>query len=206
MNFYTSGLSSGQLNAIKSIGACLTSKQFYLAGGTALAIYFGHRQSVDLDWFAPDLNDPLQLAQTLRDCHLSFIIDHIEEGTLYGFIESIRISFLKYRYPLLRSLNFWPEQGCSLASLDDLACMKLAAVAQRGSRKDFIDVFTLVKRHKSLPELLSLYQKKYQIENITSILMGLIYFDDAENEPDPPQWKEDWRTVKEQLTSWVKAI
>ncbi len=83
-----------------------------------------------------------------------------------------------------------------MASLDDLACMKLAAVAQRGSRKDFIDVYTLVKSHKSLPELLSFYQKKYQIENITSVLMGLIYFDDAENEPDPPQWKEDWRIGK----------
>jgi len=206
MNFHISGLSSAQLNAIKIIGACLTSKQFYLAGGTALAIYFGHRQSVDLDWFTADLNHPLQLAQTLRDCQIPFITDHTEEGTLYGSVESIRISFLEYRYPLLRPLNQWPEQGCSLASLDDLACTKLAAVVQRGSRKDFIDVYTLVKSHKSLPELLSFYQKKYQIENITSVLMGLIYFDDAENEPDPPQWKEDWRTVKEQLTSWVKAI
>lgn len=206
MNFYTSGLIPPQLNVIKSIGACLIRKQFYLAGGTALAIYFGHRQSVDLDWFAPDLPEPLELAQTLRDCQIPFITDQSAENILHGSIESVRVSFLKYSYPLLQPVTPWPEQNISLASLDDLACMKLSAVAQRGSRKDFIDVYALIKNHKPLAELLSLFQQKYQVQNITSVLMSLVYFDDAEREPDPPLWKEDWRVVKRQLTAWVKAI
>ncbi len=84
--------------------------------------------------------------------------------------------------------------------------MKLAAVAQRGSRKDFIDVYTLAHRHRPLSELLKLYQIKFKTDNLAPVLMGLTYFDDAEDEPDPPLWPEKWEQVKIKILGWVRSI
>lgn len=207
MQFHTSGLTSQQLHVIKKVGGVVNSRNFYLADGTALAIYYGHRQSVDLDWFTPaPLADPLQFAQLLRDEGVSFVTDSTERGTLYGSVDNIRLSFLEYRYALLEPLSLWEDGPCYLASLDDLACMKLAAVAQRGYRKDFIDVFVLIQNHKPLAELLALYQQKYEVENIISVLTGLVYFDDAEDEPDPALWSVDWGEVKHKIEDWVRKI
>lgn len=203
--FHTSGLSIEQYDAIPLIGKYANLHGFYLAGGTALSIYYGHRRSVDLDWFCTNpLQDPTGLAQRLRDEGISFKTLSIDQGTLNGFVGGVKVSFMEYRYDPLQSPAYWQEGGCNLVSLDDLACMKLTAVAQRGARKDFIDIYTLVKNHKLLPELLALYKKKYQIENVLPVLMGLVYFDDAENEPDPALWAIEWKTVKKEISTWVR--
>ncbi len=164
MNFTTVGLNKSQLTVLQQAGAWLTLRNFYLAGGTALAIYFGHRKSVDLDWFtAEKIPDPLILAQQLRDDGLQFETSQTAPGTLYGLVAGVRMSFIEFRYPFLQPLQTWEETGTCLASVDDLACMKLAAIAQRGSRKDFYDVHTLLARHRRLNELLALYQQKFQV-------------------------------------------
>ncbi|HEY3116114.1 MAG TPA: nucleotidyl transferase AbiEii/AbiGii toxin family protein, partial [Chloroflexota bacterium] len=135
-----------------------------LVGGTALALYFGHRHSVDLDWFTGErIADPIRLAQDIRDEGVSLVTGQIELGTLYSSVSGVRVSFLEYRYPLLEPLTSWPEFGCLLASLDDLACMKLSAVAQRGSKKDFVDIYALGLNHRPVQDMLRLYQQKYSI-------------------------------------------
>ena len=124
--FYTSGLSVDQLEALQQIGKAVTTQGYYLAGGTALAIYFGHRRSVDLDWFTPQsLLDALNFAQRLRDDGVPFETDSSAPGTLYGMVNSVRASFIEYRYALLQPLLAWENGQCQLAGLDDLACMKL---------------------------------------------------------------------------------
>ncbi len=207
MQFHTNGLTSVQLDLLQRLSEVINKEGFYLGGGTAISIYFGHRGSADLDWFQPAaLADPLVLAQHLRDGGIPFVTESVDRGTLHGSVNQVRLSFLEYRYELLQPLTHWEERRCSLASLDDLACMKLAAVAQRGSRKDFIDVYTLVNQYKSLLELLKLYQKKYKTENLAPVLMGLAFFDDAEDEPDPPLWTEEWKNVKSKILAWVRKI
>jgi hypothetical protein len=207
LQFQTSGLTGLQIEVLKKVGQILNPFNFYLADGTAVSIYYGHRRSVDLDWFT-SMNsfDPLQFAQFLRDEGLPFITESTDRGTLYGTAENIRLSLLEYRYPLLQLPNFWEEGCCFLASLDDLACMKLAAVAQRGARRDFIDIYVLLKEYKSLPDLLALYRQKYRLENVTPVLMGLVYFDDAEDEPDPPLWSVAWEQVKKSIAEQVREI
>jgi hypothetical protein len=109
-------------------------------------------------------------------------------------------------YPPLQPCNNWPEGNCNLAYLDDLACMKLAAVTQRGSRKDFVDIYELAQRHKPLIDLLGLFQKKYEMENLAPVLMGLVYFEDAESETDPFMWSGNWQEVKRAISEWVRRI
>lgn len=202
-----SGLSQVQKDVLRSVGMALDSQVFYLAGGTALSLYYGHRRSIDLDWFSiKTIDDPMLLAQQLRDIGVAFQTESISNGTLHGLIQQVRTSFFEYRYPLLQPLIFWEECNCSLASLDDIACMKLVAISQRGSKKDFIDIYQLLQHHKPLDQLLDCYQKKYQTDNILSVLLGMVYFDDAELEPDPPLWSVDWQAIKKYLKTIVKQF
>jgi hypothetical protein len=183
-------------------------QRFYLAGGTTIAIYLGHRHSVDLDWFTEeDITDPMRLAQAIREKEIPFVTGQIERGTLHGAISGVRISFLEYKYPLLRPLITWQRAACQLASLEDLACMKLSALTQRGSKKDFVDIFSLGLRHLSLREMLRLYQQKYSVEDIGHVLYGLSYFDDADQERLPKMfWDTDWRIIKKTIQEWVREV
>jgi predicted nucleotidyltransferase component of viral defense system len=184
----------------------MTQRQFYLAGGTALAIYFGHRYSVDLDWFTKkQIRDPMRLAQEIRDQGIHLKTVSIEKGTLYGTVSGVKVSFLEYRYPLLRPHVAWPEFGCSISSMEDIACMKLSAIAQRGSRKDFVDIYALGLGHVPLRQMLQLYQEKFAVRDIAHVLYGLAYFDDADKERMPRMlWDIDWKTIKKTIQGWVR--
>jgi len=208
MNFYADALASTQLQVLENMAAFTAQRQFYLGGGTALAIYLRHRRSVDLDWFTPErFPDPMVFAQALRDASIPFETGQTAPGTLHGQAQGVRVSFLEFRYPLLSPLVHWDETGAPLASLDDLACMKLSAIAQRGSKKDFFDVYALCTQHRPLEQLLELYQQKFNVADISPILYGLVYFDDAEEERDPLLLKlVKWVEVKQAFRNWIKAI
>ena len=183
-------------------------QHFYLGGGTAIAIYLGHRHSMDLDWFIEkSMGDPMRLAQSFRDRGISFVTGQIEPGTLHGTISGVRVSFLEYKYPLLRPLVLWQEVSCQMASLEDLVCMKLSALAQRGSKKDFVDIYALGLKSFSLSDMLRFYQRRYSVEDIAHVLYGLSYFDDADKERLPKMtWDIDWRIVKKTIQGWVREV
>ena len=208
MNFYRDGLSSAQIHALGKLGRLAEARHFYLAGETALTIYLGHRQSLDLDWFTEEpFANPLQFARFLQEAGVSFSTEQIAEGSLHGWVEGVRVSFLEFQYPLLSPLVWWEDLGVPLASLEDIACMKLAAIAQRGSKKDFYDVFFLCRTTFSLEEMLGFYQRKFSIQDIGSVLFGLVYFDDAEKEPDPLLLQNvNWEQVKRSFCEWVRKI
>ncbi|OGG43668.1 MAG: hypothetical protein A3F84_25825 [Candidatus Handelsmanbacteria bacterium RIFCSPLOWO2_12_FULL_64_10] len=183
MKWHPEALSIAQKKALRRLSPLMTRRSFYLGGGTAVAIHLGHRRSVDLDWFtAGRISDAALLARDIQDEGIPFVIRQIDRGTLHGAISGVRVSFLEYRYPLLHPAISWSDYSCLLASLDDLACMKLSAVAQRGSKKDFVDIYALGLKHTSLAEMLRLYQKKYSIEDISHIFYALTYFEDTERE------------------------
>jgi hypothetical protein len=208
MTFHPEILQGAQAQVLRGLAPLVSARQFYLGGGTALAIHLGHRLSIDLDWFTPgEIVDPLRLAQDLRDEEIPFVTGSIERGTLHGMMETVRLSFMEYHYPLLEPTILWPEYACLLASMADLACMKLSAVAQRGSRKDFIDIYVLGNNDLSLKDMLSLYQRKYSVKDISHVLYGLSYFDDAEREVSPKLLLEmDWKVVKKTIQEWVRQV
>ena len=201
-------LNEPQSALLSVLGPWASAKGFYLGGGTAVALYLGHRRSVDFDWFIGEsIQDPLLLAGQLRECDPRLEGVQVAPGTLHAVIQGVRISFFAYPYPVIGEPTAWPEYSVGLASLDDLACMKLAAIAQRGSRKDFVDLHAIALNHKPIQVLLALYRRKYRTEDIAHILVGLTYFDDAEEEPMPimlggPSWDE----VKRQFKVWTKAL
>jgi hypothetical protein len=197
-----------QKKILQQLEPILMRQHYYLGGGTTIAIYLGHRHSVDLDWFTEEgITDPMRLAQNIRDKGIPFVTGQIERGTLHGTISGVRIRFLEYKYPLLKPLIIWQKAACQLATLEDLACMKLSALTQRGSKKDFVDIYALGLRYFSLRDMLRLYQKKFSVEDMGHVLYGLSYFDDADKERLPKMfWDTDWRTIKKTIQGWVKEV
>lgn len=205
MTFHRDVMPASQRALLHRLGPVATRHDFYLGGGTAVAIHIGHRRSVDLDWFTSDaVADPLRLAETLRGSGIDSLTLSVDEGTLHTQLEGIRTSFLEYRYPMLQSLVDWPEFGCRLASLRDLACMKLSAIAGRGSKKDFIDVYALGRTGFDVAGMADSYQQKFQTEDIGHVVMSLTYFDDADEEDMPEMiWDVGWEEVKETIEGWI---
>lgn len=208
VSLHWQALPARQRSVLGRLGPAVTAEGFYLAGGTAVALHLGHRRSVDLDWFTErPLLDPLDLAGRMRGRDIELEVRQAAPGTLHAAVSGMEISFLEYRYPLLQPLAPVEECACLLASLDDLACMKLAAVVQRGARRDFLDIYAIGTRHCALSEMLSLYQRKYGIQDILHVLRGLSYFDDADRERMPLLlWRFDWRTVKGTIQGWVREM
>lgn len=131
-------------------------------------------------------------------------MESIEPGTLRGKAEGVLLSFLEYRYPLLKTSVDWEEYGCRLASLDDLARMKLSAIGSRGAKKDFIDIHALGQAGHTLDGMLSLYQRKFQTPDIAHVLFSLTYFDDAEPDDMPEMiWDVSWEEVKRAIEGTV---
>jgi predicted nucleotidyltransferase component of viral defense system len=129
-----------------------------MAGGTAAALQLGHRKSEDFDFFSAELH-PETLANSLS-ARAQFETSSSTAGSLHGFINNVKISFLLYPYPLL-----FPTQtfmSVPLADIKDIALMKVVAIANRGTNKDFVDLYFICKTSISLEELLlNLFPKKY---------------------------------------------
>jgi hypothetical protein len=206
MTWHTEILGRRQLRVLAEIGPVLTQRGFYLAGGTAVALHLGHRRSVDLDWFTPEFPDPERMAYDFREQRINFIVGQVAPGTLHGTVRGVHVSLLRYRYRMLAGLRAWPG-GIRIAARADLAAMKLLAVAQRGAKKDFVDIYALGKRADSLRQMLRWYKEKFAIEDIAHLLRSLVYFDDAEPERLPRMlWPGRWRDIKETMQRWVRAV
>jgi nucleotidyltransferase AbiEii toxin of type IV toxin-antitoxin system len=208
MSMYAEVMPPAQQQILRKLGPIATEAGFYLGGGTAVAIRLGHRRSVDLDWFTSGgFSDPLELAATLRSPHLSLKVDSVDRGTLHAQSSGVRLSFLEYRYALLSPPTNWADFGCDLASLEDLVSMKLSAIAGRGSRKDFVDLYALLSTGLTLVEMLDLYQQKFSTGDIGHMVMSLTYFDDAEEEEMPTMlWEVEWGEVRHSIEAAVSAF
>jgi hypothetical protein len=175
---------------------------FALAGGTSLALRMGHRLSVDLDFFTHHPFEPAELMENLRIRHDA--ITGMADGTLQIRINGIKIEFLKHSYPILR--EFEQIEGIRLWSMEDVAAMKINAIVNRGSKKDFHDLAALFKYH-SLETILGFYQEKYRPATLLMAIRSLAWFDDADAEPDPVSLSgETWPGIVAQIKSAVRQL
>jgi len=171
------------LETLKLLSGNPAAGGFYLAGGTALALQWGHRTSIDLDFFNSDSFSEDALISNLRAISGIQIISKASE-TLHLHIGNTKVSFLGYHYPMLFPCRAF--EGAMIASPQDIAAMKLNAVASRGTKRDFVDLYVLSLRY-GLGELVNFFEQKFAgVEyNIIHILKSLTYFTDAETEPLP---------------------
>jgi hypothetical protein len=193
--------------AYEDFSKALAGGDFYLAGGTALALLEGHRISADLDFFAPKLGDPDALARRIATRGMDIQVISTASETLYVQAGMVEASFIGSPFPLLAP-PAEPAHGLlPLASPEDIAAMKLAAAASRGCRKDFVDLWVLITCGKSLKEHLEGFQKKYEARDIGHVVRSLVFFDDADREPPLRLLAPiDWERVKEDFKKWVAQL
>jgi len=189
------------LETLKEAGVL---RDFYLAGGTGLALQFRHRISLDLDFFTKKAFEEKILVQKIKKLG-KFSIEKEAENTLVGIFQGSRITFLSYDYPLLSPLK--EIEGIKVADIKDIGCMKIAAISSRGTKKDFIDLFFICQNGILLKVLLKLFRKKYKSVdyNMMHILKSLVYFEDAQKDPMPRMTiPVSWAEVKNFFKKEVK--
>ena len=180
-------------------------KDFYLVGGTALALHLGHRESIDLDFFYAK-NFSLEELKKKLGALGRYTLTNEEAGTLDGMLDDVKLTFIRYDYPVLFPLVSFA--GIQLADERDIACMKIDAISSRGSKKDFVDMYFLLEKY-SFTELLSLFEKKYSHigYNKLHLLKSLAYFSDAEEEVMPKMIKNvSWDVVKGKILEETREL
>jgi predicted nucleotidyltransferase component of viral defense system len=181
--------------------------RFYLAGGTALSLQIGHRLSVDLDFFSPTEDIPAiraELENALAPFH-SALADS-SWGNLVYLAKGIRIGFYGYGFPLVAPMV--EIQWMRLASIEDIALMKLDAMLARAARKDFYDLYFICK-NIPLKKLFKKADQKYpSVRDFeTQVAKRLVYFENAEDESEPSLvGSVSWQTVKEYFIKQVKEL
>jgi hypothetical protein len=179
--------------------------QFYLAGGTGLALYLGHRRSADLDLFSAEALDLEALVQKAQELP-GFSLLAKSEGTLHAEIRGRKVSFSSYAYPLLFPSRMFLD--VYVADRRDIGCMKISAIAGRGTKRDFVDLYT-VSKHYGLGQLLEWFKKKYAQANysIVHVLKSLTFFEEAEQDPMPDMLVTlTWQQVKQFFLSDVPRL
>lgn len=191
------------LELLKQISATNYFNEFALAGGTSLSLQIGHRISYDLDFFGQKEIDSIEILNTISAIAKPKII-HQTKNILILNINEIKVDFVNYRYPLLKKLI--NKDGLRLVSIEDIAAMKLAAVAGRGKKRDFFDIYEILK-HYTLNQILGFYNSKYEDGSEFLVLKSLTYFDDANLDADLKLFNDvTWENVKKQILKAVKQI
>ena len=172
-----------------------------LVGGTALALQLGHRTSVDLDFFGRINADSEELRDILREVGRVEVASVSKNINIF-WVNGIKVDMVNYPYPWL-DLPI-EEDGVRLASLRDIAAMKVSAIVNRGTKKDFIDLYTLLQFFK-LDDILDMYSRKYSDGSLFIVMKSLTYFDDAETDPMPNVFNDTtWESVKDFIRTVVR--
>lgn len=190
------------LELLKALSARPELSDLRLVGGTSLALQYGHRQSVDLDFFGNLSIGQEKLVSILHEIG-EFFITNKTPHILQTIINNVKVDFVDYGYykwidqPVL-------EDGLCLASDKDIAAMKVNAIIGRGSKKDFIDLFVLLQ-HYSLSEILQFYKLKYPEYSEYRALLSMTYFEDAEMQDMPIMFIPDsWDSIKQTIINKIK--
>jgi len=181
---------------------------FYLAGGTALALQLGHRQSIDLDWFKKSDIKTKELVKIISKIGI-FEVTNEDENTVEGLLDQVKVSFMTYPYSILKKRIKY-DRSVFLADQLDIAVMKLGAIAGRNSKKDFIDLYFFLQENKvDLTWLFKKMDKKFKGVKYYPyhIYKSLVYFDESDVDPDPKMMIDfDWNKIKRFFKTEVKKL
>jgi len=191
------------LELLKTISAQPEVQDTRLVGGTALALQYGHRQSVDLDFFGRLPEDKDTLIDTLKRIGEVMVFNR-SKSILQMVVNQVKVDFVDY------SRYSWIDEpvngdGFVLASDKDIAALKVNAIIGRGTRKDFVDLYALLQ-HYSLPEIMDFYRQKYPEFSEYRALLSMTYFEDAEMQDMPLMFIDTpWEAMKKTIIKAVEA-
>jgi hypothetical protein len=176
----------------------------YLAGGMGLALQLGHRRSADFDWFTPKTLPPSELLADLRSTALTVQVRQNDEGTFLGQVGTVDYSVFRYTYPLVDAPAV--IDGCAVASLRDIAAMKMTAIVQRATKRDYVDLHAIfTSKRLGVRDVISTMQAKFPRADPSLAIRGLTYFRDVERDPMPQMIAStSWEGVKGDLTRIVR--
>jgi len=190
------------LGLLKNILQQPVFKNHRLVGGTSLALQYGHRLSIDLDFFTSEFIEHEEILINIKSIGKVDVVSKSKYISCF-FINDVKVDFVSLPYHWIDDPII--EDSISLASINDIAAMKLSAITNRGSKKDFIDL-QLIMKHLDLKKMMSLYHQKYPDGMEMLVLRSLMYFDDADLQPDPVMLTEyDWNEVKAFILDQVKT-
>ena len=185
------------LELLKALMRLPILREMRLVGGTALALQYGHRRSVDLDFFGHTTEDTDELTEAIREeiGHVQ-LISASKRIKVYN-IQNVKVDVVNYDYPWIDDVVV--EEDLRLASPKDIAAMKVNAIIGRGTKKDFIDIYYLLQ-HFTFDELLRLYLMKYPDGSEYRALLSMSYFADADPQAMPYMFEDiEWDIIKQKI-------
>lgn len=172
-------------------------QQFALAGGTALALQLGHRQSIDLDIFSPQNFDTRQIELIVSSIPgLDFELVNSNQKMLFAFINHIKCDFIQEPAKLIKPFVIY--DGVKYFSVEDIAAMKMHTVCGRGKKKDFFDIYALIQKF-GWQQMLRWFEQKYDSSQLYFLWRSIAYFEDADEDPDIigfPPFTKNWEEIK----------
>lgn len=201
---HSQSVTPATLSLLKFICSLEELSGFSLAGGTALALQIGHRISVDLDFFGnrPFATD--EIMELLSEQKPLSIISQ-NRNILILNVQGVKVDFVNFKYPLVSTPIV--ENQLRLLGLPDIAAMKLAAVAGRGRKRDFYDIYFLLQRF-SLQQMIGFYNKKYEDGSEMMVARSMTFFDDADTD-EPPRLltsNVSWDEIKKKILEETKKL
>jgi predicted nucleotidyltransferase component of viral defense system len=192
-------------SVLKQLMEIVNLKNFSLVGGTALSLYYGHRQSVDLDLFS---TTPFENQDIVNALEKKFETSFVNRTTnprfgIFGFVDEVKIDLIIHPHPLIRpKLNI---DEIRMFSIEDIIAMKVQAILGRGKKKDFWDVAELLI-HFTIDDFIQYHKEKYASQNLLiTVPQAITYFADAEESEDPISLKnQTWDSVKDFINSKVR--
>ena len=204
---YLKCLTPAARNVLKVIAPVVDEKGFVLAGGTAIALRLGHRLSEDYDFFTIRSFGPDRLHQAIIRLDLETTVLQEEPGTLTLLADGVKVSFFHYPYAFLEDMS--KLYGVKVAGLIDLASMKLMALMQRGAKRDYVDLYWIL-RDIPFSKIAENMVKRYGSNRVNPLVVGkaLVFFQDADADPDPEYLGNHiaWSKIKKYLADHVQQF
>ena len=195
---YLSTVESTTLELLKRLQQLPVLSNTRLVGGTALALQLGHRKSIDLDFFGQINVNSQELREALQTLGMLTVLSDSKNIHIY-VLNGVKIDIVNYTYPWIDDVVC--KDGIRLASPKDIAAMKITAIEGRGTKKDFVDIYFLLKTY-SLNNILDFYAQKYSDSSSFMAMKSLAYFEDAEEDPMPYMFVDvSWNEIKRSILS-----
>ena len=190
------------LELLKTLSRQPLLSQMRLVGGTSLALQYGHRRSVDLDFFGTTTENVDELTEVMHLCAKDVVRGNCTKNIKTYLLDGIKVDIVNYKYAWIDDPLV--EDSLILASPKDIAAMNVNAIMERGTKKDFVDMYFLLQ-HYSFKEIIQFYLQKYLDGSEYRALLSMTYFDDADLQPMPFMFHPvEWETLKNEIRKNVE--